>query len=265
MNTYQLLDSGDGQKWERFGEFILKRPCPQAVWKPKGAIAADGSFSREGENKWTFRRKLPPFWNIEVEGVTMKVAPTDFGHLGVFPEHASLWGWMRKRLSKGSNVLNLFAYSGGATIAAAQAGASVCHLDASKGMIQWAKENSLLNGLGSAPIRWIADDAMKFLKREVKRGIRYDGIILDPPTFGRGSKGEVFKIERDIEPLLETCRLLAPRFLLFSCHTPGFTPTVLSHLLNQIFPAQIETAEMLLESAGTLSIPSGSVARVSLT
>lgn len=262
MKTYALLDSGDLQKWERFGSFIIQRPCPQAVWRPKGNIEADAIFSREGENKWTFRRKLPASWTIELDGVVMKIALTDFGHVGVFPEHASLWGWMRALLTKGSRVLNLFAYSGGATLAAAKAGASVCHLDASKGMIQWARENSALNGLEGAPIRWIADDASKFLKREIKRGMRYDGIILDPPTFGRGSKGEVFKIEKEIVPLLEMCRDLSPRFVLFSCHTPGFTPIVLSHLLTQIFSARIETAEMLLASEGALSIPCGSVAHI---
>ena len=196
----------------------------------------------------------------------MKIAPTDFGHLWVFPEHASLWGWMQERLSPSTKVLNLFAYSGGATLAALQKGASVCHLDASKGMVDWARENAALNGLTSAPARWIVDDAIKFLRREVKRGNRYDGILLDPPTFGRGSKGEVFKIERDIQPLLELCKELlteSPKFLIFSCHTPGFTPIVLKHLLGQFFDAPIEAYEMLLESEEAYSIPSGCVAKVS--
>lgn len=265
MKNYQLLDSGNGLKWERFGEFVLQRPCPQAVWKPRGTCKADAFFSREGGNRWSFTRKLPPSWKVEIEGVEMKVTPTDFGHLGVFPEHAPLWKWMQERLLQGSTVLNLFAYSGGATLAAAQKGASVCHLDASKGMVQWARENAELNRLSHASIRWIVDDALKFLRREIKRGTRYDGILLDPPTFGRGAKGEVFQIEKDIIPLLELCHSLLserPRFLIFSCHTPGFTPTVLSHLLEQFLTVSIEASEMLLESEETFSIPCGSVAKV---
>lgn len=261
--TYQLLDSGQGQKWERFGSFVLQRPCPQAVWRPQGAWEADASFSRE--NRWVFRRKLPPSWEIALQGVKMRIAPTDFGHLAVFPEHAALWDWMRHRVKQGSRVLNLFAYSGGATLAAAQEGAEVCHLDASKGMVEWARQNSHLNELDKVPIRWIVDDALKFLKREVQRGKRYDGILLDPPTFGRGSKGEVFKIERDLPLLLELCQKLLsenPRFLIFSCHTPGWTPTVLRHLLEQNFQGKVEAGEMLLESSGALSIPSGSYARI---
>src|SRR3989344_2704065 len=165
--------------------------------------------------------------------MTWRIAPTDFGHLGLFPEHVSLWQWMSQQMHRGDKVLNLFAYSGGGTVIAAQAGALVCHLDASKGMVDWAKDNALRNGLEKAPIRWIVDDAMKFLKREIKRGSRYEGILLDPPTFGRGSQGEVFKIEEGILPLLELCKAVLstqPRFLVFSCHTPGLTPLVLQHL-----------------------------------
>jgi 23S rRNA (cytosine1962-C5)-methyltransferase len=264
-DDYQLLDSGSGRKWERFGDFILNRPCPQAVWRPKGNAEAHATFNREEGTKWTFQRKLPASWEIEIERVKMKIAPTDFGHLGIFPEHASLWNWMQERLSAETKVLNLFAYSGGATLAALQKGASVCHLDASKGMVDWARENAKLNNLGAAPVRWIVDDAIKFLRREVKRQSRYDAILLDPPTFGRGSKGEVFKIERDIQPLLELCRELLsdkPRFLIFSCHTPGFTPIVLKHLLGQFFDAPIDASEMLLESVEAYSIPSGCVAKV---
>lgn len=266
MNDYQLLDSGNGQKWERFGQFILKRPCPQAVWRPQSSIAEDASFSREGGNRWTMHKHLPISWTIQMQGVKFKVAPTDFGHLGVFPEHAALWDWMQMHLCPGISVLNLFAYSGGATFAAAQKGAVVCHLDASKGMVQWARENGALNDLEKAPIRWIVDDALKFLRREVKRGSRYDAIILDPPTFGRGNKGEIFQIEKDIQILLELCRAVLsdqPRFLIFSCHTPGFTPIVLSHLLSQFFTAPATVSEMLLASEGGFSVPCGSVAKVS--
>ena len=263
MNTYALLDSGHLQKWEKFGDFILQRPCPQAIWRPQKHIEADAIFQRDGESKWTFRKKLPASWTVAFEEVLLKISPTEFGHLGVFPEHAALWHWLKQKVGKGSKVLNLFAYSGGATLALAQMGASVCHVDASKGMVEWARENCALNHLEQAPIRWITDDVLKFLKREIKRGSKYDGIILDPPTFGRGSKGEVFKIEKEITPLLEMCRELASRFVLFSCHTPGFTPLVLSHLLSQLFSAHIETADMLLSSEGALPIPCGSVAKIS--
>ncbi len=265
MDTYQLVDSGDGKKWERFGSFTLCRPCPQAVWRPSRNHNADASFSREGGNQWVVKTKLPREWEISLRGVRMKIQPTDFGHLGVFPEHAALWDWMRPLIQKGDRILNLFAYSGGASLAAAQAGAEVCHLDASKGMVDWARENAALNDLKGAPIRWIVDDALKFLRREEKRGSRYDGIILDPPTFGRGGKGEVFKIEEEILPLLELCKAVLsekPKFLIFSCHTPGFTPIVLEHLLFQVFGRKAIGGEMLLESAGVFSIPSGSFARV---
>ena len=265
MKSYQLLDSGNEQKWERFGEFTLCRPCPQAVWRPQKKIEADAYFTREGGSRWTNKKKLPETWEIDLCGVRMKLSPTDFGHLGVFPEHAALWEWMRGKISKGNRVLNLFAYSGGVTMAAAQEGAEVCHLDASKGMVDWARENGALNKLEKAPIRWIVDDAVKFLKREEKRGSRYDGIILDPPTFGRGSKGEVFKIEQEILPLLESCKAVLsdkPRFFIFSCHTPGFTPIVLEHLLFQVFGKKAESGEMALLSPGALSIPSGSYARI---
>jgi 23S rRNA (cytosine1962-C5)-methyltransferase len=262
--NYQLLDSGNGQKLEKFGEYTLLRPCPQAVWKPllKG-VEHDAVFTRE--ERWHFKKKLPKSWETTHGGVKFKIAPTDFGHLGLFPEHADLWEGMRPLIRKGCRVLNLFAYSGGVTMAAAQEGAEVCHLDASKGMVDWARENGALNGLGSAPIRWIVDDALKFLGREKRRGSLYDGIILDPPTFGRGSKGEVFKIERDIMPLLESCSELLsqkPLFVIFSCHTPGFTPLAMRHLMGQTMPkGHIEVGEMALHSPETMAIPSGSFAK----
>jgi 23S rRNA (cytosine1962-C5)-methyltransferase len=265
-NAYQLLDSGNGQKLERFGPYVLSRPCSQAVWLPSLKTAPDALFTRD--EKWAFHKKLPKMWTVTHGGVQFKIEPTDFGHLGLFPEHADLWEWMRPLIRKKSRILNLFAYSGGVTLAAAQEGAEVCHLDASKGMIDWARENASLNKLQQAPIRWIVDDALKFLKREVKRNSHYDGIILDPPTFGRGSQGEVFKIERDIMPLLQLCRELLtekPLFVIFSCHTPGFTPLCMRHLLGQTISkglkGQIETGEMALHSEGAISIPSGSFAK----
>ncbi len=270
---YQLVDSGNEQKLERFGPFLIARPCSQALWKPSLSKeewrSADATFSREGGNAWSFRTKLPKNWGVEIEGVQFKLSPTDFGHLGVFPEHSLLWNPIRERIKTRNSpqVLNLFAYSGGATLAAAGAGARVCHLDASKGMVAWARENAELNHLSAAPIRWIIDDAIKFLQREIKRGVRYEGIILDPPSFGRGSNQEMFKIERDIHPLLDLCRQLLsedPLFLIVTTHTPGMTPLVMHHLLKQKMEGMggtLETGEMILPSSRGVDVPSGSFAR----
>lgn len=266
MDTYELLDSGNGKKWERFGPYVLCRPCPQAVWMPSKNIIPDAVFSRDEGARWSKKGSLPDQWEISLHGVKMKISLTDFGHLGVFPEHASMWSWMQSKLSSQDKVLNLFAYSGGATLAAAQAGAQVCHLDASKGMVDWARENAGLNQLQRAPIRWIVDDVTKFLKREERRDSRYDAIILDPPTFGRGGKGEIFKIEEEICNLLTLCKNLLsknPKFILFSCHTPGFTPIVLDQLLFQIFGKRSEHGEMQISSKDSFCIPSGSFARIS--
>lgn len=267
--SYALLDSGNELKLERFGEFVLARPCSQAVWKPvlekRQWEQADGAFSREPANTWKMARKLPSSWVVEWGGVRFKVSPTDFGHMGIFPEHALLWKWMAGKISKGTKVLNLFAYSGGATLAAALAGAEICHLDASKAIVAWARENAALNGLEKAPIRWIVDDVLKFLKREIRRGVRYDGIILDPPTFGRGNQGEIFKIERDLNTILEHCRELlspSPKFMILSSHTPGYTPLVMQHLMRQTMAGiggTIESGEMIIP--GPLELPSGTYAR----
>jgi 23S rRNA (cytosine1962-C5)-methyltransferase len=271
---YLLLDSGNQQKLEQFGDYLIVRPCSQALWRPTLPKTewdlADACFSRDGGNTWKFRRKLPSSWFVEIESVRFKISPTDFGHLGIFPEHSLLWKSIQDAICRRKDspqILNLFAYSGGATLAAAQVGAYVCHLDASKAMVAWARENAAHNQLSSAPIRWIVDDAIKFLKREIKRGMRYEGIILDPPSFGRGSKGEVFKIERDIHELLDLCRELLsekPLFLLFTTHTPGMTPIVMSHLMQQTMQGKrgcIETKEMILPSAKGMPIPSGSFVR----
>ena len=270
---YELLDSGDGRKFERFGRFTLVRPCSQALWRPGKTAAewngATASFDRENGNRWHGRNALPKDWTITTAGIRFKLSGTDFGHLGIFPEQRAQWKWIRETLANKSSggsdanrpkVLNLFAYSGGSTLAAALGGAEVCHLDAAKGMVQWARENASLNGLADHPIRWIADDAHKFLGREIRRGRRYDAIILDPPTFGRGAGGEMYKIERDLR---ETFRLVkgvlsdTPMFVLFSSHTPGLSCRVAENILGQLFPgATIESGEMLLEGCG-LSCPSG--------
>ncbi len=271
---YALVDSGDQQKLERFGDYLIVRPCSQALWRPslpqEQWDKADAIFSREGGNAWKSKKRLPEYWTVAIEGVRFKIAPTDFGHLGVFPEHSLLWKGMKESIRKQKNppqILNLFAYSGGATLAAAQAGARVCHLDASKGMVAWARENAELNQLSSAPIRWIVDDVVKFLKREIKRGCKYDGIIVDPPSFGRGSRGEVFKIERDVHEILHLCKEVLsehPLFLIFTTHTPGMTPIVMGHILRQQMQGlkgSIQIGEMILPTQNGMEIPSGSFAR----
>lgn len=272
MNDYELLDSGNGKKLERFGPYTIIRPSSLCIWKTERPQAewteAHAEFTREPENKWYFREKIPDTWTIEVDGIQFKISPTDFGHLGIFPEQKPIWKLIRELVrGKKSSLLNLFAYSGGSTLAAAIEGASLCHLDASKGMCSWASVNAKLNHLENAPIRWIVDDVMKFLKREVRREKKYDGIFLDPPTFGRGSKGEVFKIEEDLPIILEDCRKLLsphPLCIILSCHTPGMTPLLLRHLLFQTFkdyPHTIEEGEMLLVGGETvMPIPSGSYA-----
>lgn len=278
IQSYTLVDSGNGRKLECFGPYLLSRPCSQSVWMPnlpkEEWNKAHAIFSRDQENKWTYLRSVPEVWHIEVANIRFKISPTDFGHLGIFPEQKECWEWMQKILKSRSassqppRVLNLFAYSGGATLAAAKAGATVCHLDASKGMVAWARENAILNHLEEAPIRWIVEDVKKFLAREVRRQSRYEGIILDPPSFGRGSRGEVFKIEEDIISILKDCHQLLsdhPLFLFFSCHTPGFSPLVMQHLLSQIMqdkPGTLEVGEMVLSGeADVFSVPSGTYAK----
>ncbi len=274
---YELLDSGQARKLERFGRFVLSRPCVAAVWNPLLSTSAwqnaDAVFDREGGNAWSFRQPLPETWPIVVDGLQFSLSATGFGHVGVFPEHRQMWKKMESVLrveKKGAaplQVLNLFAYTGGATLAAARAGAAVCHVDASRGMVARARENAALNGLESTPIRWIVDDVHKFLQREERRGTRYDGIILDPPSFGRGKSGEVFKIETDLIYLLEQCaRVLSeqPRFMILSCHTPAFTPLVLRHVVGRMMQTRggrTESGELILTGdPSVLPVPSGTFA-----
>ena len=269
MDDYELIDSGDGRKLERFGRYVLARPCSQAMWRPTRGPAewerVDASFDREDGNRWHGRSNLPKEWQIETAGIKFKLGGTDFGHLGIFPEQRAQWRWIREQVkARGErrkvSVLNLFAYSGGSTMAAALGGAEVCHLDASKGMVEWARENARLNGLADSPVRWIVDDAHKFMKREIRRNHRYDAIILDPPSFGRGAGGEMYKIERDLKETLSLVKELlspSPCFVLFSSHTPGLSVQVAENILSQLFPAaRLESGEMLLEGK-SLPCPSG--------
>lgn len=274
---YRLLDAGNGRKLERFGPAVLDRPCAQAVWRPGLPAAdwarADAWFTRDEGNRWHQRRPLPESWEVTIDGLVFEVQPTDFGHVGVFPEHVRAWRWLgdlRQRLPTDQatlSVLNLFAYSGGATLAAARLGFRVCHLDASRKMVAWARRNAELNGLNEAPVRWIVDDVQKFLGREQRRGAVYDGIILDPPSFGRGSRQELFKIDTHLLDLMGQCRQVLsrqPAFVFLSCHTPGYTPRVLEHLLTQGMAGlggSVAAGEMVLEGdPGVLPVPSGTYA-----
>lgn len=276
---YSLLDSGAGQKLERFGAYTLARPAAQAVWQRQHPDAlwnkASALFTRDGSNQWIANPPLPTSWHATIAEMTFKLSPTDFGHIGLFPEQRPLWRWLHNTITAAiqnrpspPRLLNLFAYTGGATIAAARAGATVCHVDASKPTVAWARDNASLNNLDNAPIRWITDDVTKFLQRELRRGQRYDIIILDPPTFGRGPNGELFKIEEQISPLLhQCCNLLSdnPLALLFSCHTPGFSPLLLHYLLKQSLKnlhGHCTNGEMTLDGdePSTFPLPSGSFA-----
>ena len=272
INDYDLLDSGHGRKLEKFGSIILDRPCAQAVWKPFNKELWNNihaKFNRTPQLKWTIFKDIPESWIIQIEDIKVKLSITDFGHIGFFPETISLLKWMSLRKNKFSSLkfLNLFAYSGSATIAAAKYGAKCCHLDASKGMVEWAKNNAIINSLSDKPIRWIVDDVIKFLQREVKRKNMYDAVLLDPPSFGRGSKGELYKIE---DKMLQTLELVSqiiskkPSFVILTSHTPGFSPIVLKNLLNEFFKkGSINSGEMLLTSStkNNFNLPNGNWAR----
>lgn len=261
MDDYELIDSGVGRRLERFGKQIFDRPCSVAIWQKSRSSAwkeADAIFDRE--KGW--QGKVTPSI-LTLEGVRLKIEATDFGHLGVFAEHQLIWKQIQDFLQPGQRFLNLFAYTGAASIVAAKAGAQVCHLDASKPIVTYARENAKLNGMSEAPIRWIVDDVMKFLKREVRRESAYDLILLDPPTFGRGPKGELFKIEEEIQELCELCFTLTKPSrgrVIFSCHTPGYTPTVLENLLLPF--GKVSSSEILLQGERTRPLPLGAYAIV---
>lgn len=273
---YQLLDSGSESKLERVGPYLLVRPSPQAFWSPdlpeKEWSNADAVYIRSstGGGSWDFKKRLPERWEIEYRGFKFIIKPTGFGHLGIFPEHGDSWDWIEERIRRAKgpvNLLNMFAYTGGATLAAARAGANVCHLDASKGVVDWAKENAALSNLGDRPVRWIVDDVVKFVQKEIRRDKKYDAIILDPPSFGRGAKGEVWKIEDDLLKLLHDCRQVLsdnPLFILLSCHSPGFSPLVLQNLLAEMMkdrPGVLSCGEMVIREETGRLLPSGAYAR----
>lgn len=264
---YKLIDSGNEEKLEQFKDILLIRPAPTALWRPSLPKSiwsrAQARFVRDPYNQWEVFKPMPESWEIEVKGVRLKLKRTDFGHLGFFAEHSLNWQWMTDHPLEGRRILNLFAYSGSSTIALAKAGAHVTHLDAAKGMVQWARENSALNGLQQAPIRWIVDDVRKYLARAIRREERYDAILLDPPSFGRGKGQEIFKINYELIPLLESCRELLsddPLFVLLTCHTPLYTPLALGQLVRQTLGRGfISHGEMAI--CGPFDLPCGSYVR----
>ncbi len=240
---YEVIDCSEGEKLERWGNYLLVRPDPQVIWstpkKETGWTKMNGHYHRsaKGGGEWEFFH-LPEQWTISYKELTFQLKPFSFKHTGLFPEQAANWDWFGDKIKKAGRpvkVLNLFAYTGGATLAAAQAGALVTHVDASKGMVGWAKENARSSGLESASIRWIVDDCVKFVEREIRRGNRYDAIIMDPPSYGRGPKGEIWKIEDSIYPFVKLCSQLlsdTPLFFLINSYTTGLAPSVLSYMIS---------------------------------
>lgn len=273
-DSYSILDSGDFEKLEKVGPYRIIRPSPVSAYKkskPSLWKDPDAKYEKDekGGGKWKWFTQHKEEFSISLKQYTVKIRFTPFGHLGIFPEQMENWKWLEKVCSgmkPNEDVLNLFAYSGLSTIACAMGGVPVCHLDASKGMVQWARENAALSGLSDRPIRWIVDDVLKFLRREIRRKKKYAGFILDPPSFGRGSKGEVWKIEKDLPELLDLLMELCsgdPHFLLLSGHSTGFGPTALMRILESTISGQgkFECGEMTIPESSGLMYPAGAYAR----
>ena len=241
---YKILDMADGQKLEKWGDVILSRPDPQIIWKSKSYpekwknINATYHRSKTGGGSWEFTKKMPQQWQIKYKELTFNIKPMGFKHTGIFPEQAVNWDWMIEKIRNAKRdikVLNLFAYTGGATVACSYAGASVCHVDSSKGMVAWAKDNIKSSGLEERPVRYIVDDVVKFVNREIRRGNKYDAIIMDPPSYGRGANGEVWQFENNIYDLVELCTNVLsdnPLFFLINSYTTGISSKVLEDILN---------------------------------
>lgn len=287
-NDYEVIDCSKGEKLERWGDYLLVRPDPQVIWdtpkKEKGWRKMNGHYHRssKGGGEWEFFQ-LPKEWTIQYslpinKKLTFHLKPFSFKHTGLFPEQAANWNWFSQLIadavSKGRQVkvLNLFAYTGGATLAAAAAGASVTHVDASKGMVTWAKENSISSGLKDAPIRWLVDDCVKFVEREIRRGNHYDAIIMDPPSYGRGPKGEIWKIEESVYPLIQLCRQILtdnPLFFLINSYTTGLQPAVLSYMISTVLGTAngtVTASEIGLPvSSNGLVLPCGASGRYEAT
>jgi len=275
---FEVLDCSDGEKLERWGKYTLVRPDPQAIWHTKREHPAwrnpDARYSRssQGGGKWD-KNRLPENWQVHYGELTFNIKPMNFKHTGLFPEQAANWDWFSEKIKnsgrKDVKVLNLFAYTGGATVAAAKAGAAVVHVDAAKGMVAQAKENAALSGLASAPIRYIVDDCKKFVERELRRGNRYDAIIMDPPSYGRGPSGEVWKIEDSADSLIAlTAQLLSdePLFFLVNSYTTGLSPMTMKYIVDlritSRFGGKTETGELGLKITQTGGVlPCGASAR----
>ncbi|MBR5543712.1 MAG: class I SAM-dependent methyltransferase [Oscillospiraceae bacterium] len=277
FSDYNVIDCGDGEKLERWGDYYLVRPEPQAIWSSPRTNPHwknyDALYSRSssGGGSWT-NRTLPASWQISYRDLKFNLKPMNFKHTGIFPEQASNWDFIMDMVSKAGrpvNVLNLFAYTGAATIAAAKAGASVCHVDAAKGMVAWARENAASSGLSNAPIRWIVDDCAKFVEREIRRGRKYDAIIMDPPSYGRGPTGEIWKLENNLFDFVKLCSGVLsdePLFVLISSYTTGIAPSVCKYISDMIFKkrygGESECDELGLPVLETgLFLPAGSAMR----
>ena len=276
---YEVIDASDGERLERWGDYILIRPDPQVIWstqkKDKRWKSPNGHYFRsdKGGGHWEFN-SLPEEWQISYGELVFNLKPFSFKHTGIFPEQAANWDHAakmikdRKKSGRDTRILNLFAYTGGATISAAKAGAHVTHVDASKGMVGWAKENAVSSGLADAPIRWLVDDCVKFVEREIRRGNKYDAIIMDPPSYGRGPKGEIWKIEDMIHPLIQLCTQILsdkPLFFLINSYTTGLAPAVLTYMLAtelKQFDGTVDSQEIGLPvSSNGLVLPCGASGR----
>ena len=271
---YKIIDMANGQKLEKWGDYTLSRPDPQIVWKnksyPEEWKKADAEYlrSKTGGGSWNYKKKLPVAWQIKYKDLTFNIKPMGFKHTGLFPEQAVNWDWMRNKIKNANReikVLNLFAYTGGATVACLAAGASVCHVDSSKGMVTWAKENVTSSGLAEKKVRYIVDDVVKFVNREIRRGNKYDAIIMDPPSYGRGANGEVWQFENNIYDLVELCTNVLsdnPLFFLINSYTTGISSSVLANILNltvaKKYKGKVESGEIGLPmEKSSLILPAG--------
>ena len=274
---YEIIDMADGEKLERWGNYILVRPDPQIIWKEKSFESewkkADATYMRSsiGGGNWNFKKKLPEVWQVKYKDLTFNIKPMGFKHTGLFPEQAVNWDWMIEKIKTAKReikVLNLFAYTGGATVACLYGGASVCHVDSSKGMVAWAKENVISSNLQEKPVRYIVDDVIKFVQREIRRGKQYDAIIMDPPSYGRGTSGEVWQFENNISDLINLCMQILsdkPLFFLINSYTTGISAEVLSNLLKlnmRKYNGKIEAGEVGLPMKNSnLILPCGIYAK----
>ncbi len=272
---YELIDSGNGEKLERFGSFVLRRPDPQALWQKNAPSElwdkADAVFVNSGKTgNWKKNTEIPDSWEIEISGLKFVISLSAFKHTGIFPEHSENWNWIQETIQNAKrpvSVLNLFGYTGGATLAAAKAGAEVCHVDGSKVSVARASDNAAATGLETKPIRWIVDDVMSFVKREVRRGAKYDAIIMDPPSYGHGPKKEVWKIEESLSELIMECQKILsdnPLFVLINGYAAGYSDIAYKNNLIDLIgkrEGEIEFGELVLETKENRQLPAGIFAR----